>query len=97
MRKHRSAALVCGGAATGVLGAVLFGSSPEQPAWAQPAPAGSIGRYQISTYGYDLGTGGSGSQAERGAYILDTQTGEVFVIVNTNAPRIVGSVSQAKK
>lgn len=89
MVKARSVALVAAGVAAGLLAFALSGGPAVQ---AQQAAAGANGRYQISAYGYGLGTGGAGSKSEAGAYILDTQTGEVFVVVGNNAPRSVGSV-----
>ncbi|OWK42409.1 hypothetical protein FRUB_04487 [Fimbriiglobus ruber] len=35
---------------------------------------------------------GGGALSERGAYIVDTQTGEVFAIVGDQKPRSIGKV-----
>jgi hypothetical protein len=66
---------------------------PDRPARAEPAPkAAEVGRYQISTYGFPTPAGG-----ERGAYIIDTATGEVFHVVNDGKPASLGSVAKDKK
>jgi hypothetical protein len=51
------------------------------------------GRYQISAYAHSRNVGA----ATNGAYVLDTQTGEVFHILGTDAPMAVGSVAKQPK
>ncbi len=58
--------------------------------------SGSVGRYQISAYGYGLGDGSPGSLSEHGAYILDTQTGDIFVIRHHGGPKFLGSVGKER-
>ena len=78
-----------GGLMAVLLAAVLLGGSFRQPAQAQPAAASPppvIGRYQISSFVIDGRT--------PGAYILDTQTGEVVQVVGRNEPVRVGSAAK---
>ncbi len=95
MTKGKTAALISAGMATGVLAAVLFGGHAGTPVQAQPAASTAASRYQISAYG--LSSSGAESRSVRGAYILDTQTGEVFEVVASGAPTLIGSVAKAKK
>ncbi len=69
---------------------------PDRPARAEPAPkAAEVGRYQISAYG---GGGIPNIQAkERGAYIIDTATGDVFHVANDDKPISLGSVTKDRK
>jgi hypothetical protein len=71
-----------------LLAAFVFLGSARQPAQAQPAAApaaAAVGRYQISSFV----VGGT-----PGAYILDTQTGEVVQVVGRNEPVRVGSAAK---
>ncbi|WP_088255579.1 hypothetical protein [Fimbriiglobus ruber] len=65
----------------------LYRPLAAQPAAKPPEAA----RYQISSWGYSSSLGG-GALSERGAYIVDTQTGEVFAIVGDQKPRSIGKV-----
>ena len=72
-----------------LLGTFLLGGLFAQPTPPQsPAAVQSyaVGRYQISSFAY----GGSAC----GAYVLDTQTGEVFQVVGKNEPEVIGSVAK---
>ena len=73
------------------LAAFLLGGSSGRPAVAQPpaaAPPPAAGRYQMTSFVLQNLT--------PGAYILDTQTGEVFQVVGKNAPEPIGSVAKPK-
>lgn len=59
----------------------------ESPAIAQQPPKAEPGRYMISSWGYGMHQGSG-----HGAYVLDTQTGEVFIVYATEEPRSVGMV-----
>ncbi|MBP3955504.1 hypothetical protein J8F10_09440 [Gemmata sp. G18] len=62
------------------------------PPWvanAAPAPAGPVGRYQISAWGADIRGG-----PNHGAFIIDTQTGEVFHVDQSTKPRSLGTVEK---
>jgi hypothetical protein len=77
-----SAVLVAGGfVAAFMLGGWLNAPTQAQP----PAPVAgpSIERFQISSFASD-GT-------SCGAYILDTQTGDVFQVVGKQPPTFIGS------
>src|SRR5579872_2740713 len=88
-------ASLLGGAATGV----SFRSMPE--ALAQNGPmAVSVPRYQVSSWGW--GTPGSTAannayapDSKHGAYIIDTQTGELFSVDGTTGKvTALGSVKK---
>jgi hypothetical protein len=69
-------------------------SGRDTPATAQPgkAPAPEVGRYQLSAFSYSSQRGQT-----NGAYILDTATGEVFVVHEQAKPASLGSVPKDKK
>ncbi len=72
-----------------LLAACVFTDSIRQPAQAQPtavAPASAVGRYQISSFVIEGRT--------PGAYILDTQTGDLVQVVGRNEPIRVGSAAK---
>ena len=91
MAKTRVVHMILGGAAVLLVALLLGGSfwplAQAQPAPAPPAPA--VGRYQISSFGYRWSDGST-----CGAYILDSQTGEVFQVIGKNAPEPIGSVAK---
>src|SRR5437762_9502793 len=79
---------------TRLLAMFLLGGLCRQPTQAQPPAAvqpPAVGRYQISSFGYQRSDGST-----LGAYILDTQTGEVFQVVGKNSPELIGSVAKAQ-
>ena len=81
--------LVGGGLLAVLLSAFVLLGSARQPAQAQPAaaaPAPAVGRYQISSFVVEGKT--------PGAYILDTQTGEVVQVVGRNEPVRIGSAAK---
>jgi hypothetical protein len=89
---QKTLALCFGSGFAGIVLAILLfgGGSVRDRAEAQPAPEArvpQIGRYQISSFSYRWSDGST-----CGAYILDTQTGEVFQTVGKNAPEPIGSV-----
>ena len=78
------------GVAVLLLIASLLGGIFRAPAQAQ-APAAlpqAVGRYQLSSFSYSWGNGST-----CGAYVLDTQTGEVFQVVGKEPPERIGSVA----
>lgn len=89
--------LMAGGIATVLLATFLLGGIFTRPTNAQPPQVGPpaaqapAGRYQISSFGYRWGDGST-----CGAYILDTQAGEVFQVVGKNAPEKIGTVAQTQ-
>ena len=74
------------------LGTIFFQTANSQPVQAQAPVVGAVGRFQIVSFGVQL-------RETPGAYILDTQTGEVFQVVGKNAPESLGSATrpQGKK
>lgn len=83
-----------------VLGGLGMGAWIQGPAKAEAqaeAKASTSGRYQISSFGYGYGytgTNTTNSQSKYGTYIVDTQTGEVFVIVESGKPHSLGRVGE---
>jgi hypothetical protein len=90
----RARAFVLGMGLVGLLlVALLLGGVFRTPANAQ-APAAlpqAVGRYQLSSFSYAWGNG-----TTCGAYILDTQTGDVFQVVGKEAPELIGSVTRPR-
>jgi RNA polymerase sigma factor (sigma-70 family) len=81
---------VVGGLLAGlVLGtalAAVFSATPPAMAQAQPPPA--MQRYQIATWVHSAGA----MPASHGAYILDTQTGQVWHVEKETKPKPLGGV-----
>jgi hypothetical protein len=97
MTMHRTIGLAFFGVIAGGLASVVFSTPASKLVQAQTAASaapGAVGRYQLSAYGYGLGDGSTGSLSEHGAYILDIQTGEVFVVRHHDAPKSLGSVGK---
>ena len=91
MARYRRGLLLGGSLLAVAVAAFLLGGSAGRPAVAQPPaapppPAG--GRFQISSFVLQGAT--------PGAYVLDTQTGEVFQVVGKNPPESIGSVAKPK-
>lgn len=79
-------------AVAGLVVGLWAGGPLTRPTQAQaPAavPAAVAGRYQLSSFVLDR-------QGTPGAYVLDTQTGDVFQVVGKTAPERVGSVADAR-
>lgn len=62
------------------------------PAQGEPAkPASAVGRYQISSWG--SGTLAEGKmKVASGAYIVDSETGNVYSLENNGAPHLLGVI-----
>ena len=91
MQTYRRGLFLGGSLLAVALAAFLLGGSSGPPAVAQPpAAAGgaAAGRYQMTSFVLQNQT--------PGAYILDTQTGEVFQVVGKNPPESIGSVARTK-
>ena len=56
-------------------------------------PSIGVGRYQISAWAH-AGSAGI-NVASHGAYVIDTQTGEVWAVGNGKKPELVGTVSRS--
>jgi hypothetical protein len=50
----------------------------DTPVAAQAPVIGSVGRFQISAYGYGSGGGRDGGVTGEGAFLLDTTSGEMW-------------------
>ena len=71
--------------------------APAAPVAAQPPVAPpAVGRYQISSFTYGNYSPRNETLNFRGAYVIDTQTGEVQVILGDNEPVVIGSAAKAK-
>jgi hypothetical protein len=87
------------GVLTTLVAVVLLSAGQEMPrAMAQttetPPVQSSVGRYQISAWAHagSIGAVGAGSfQPSHGAYVLDTQTGRVWRIVENARPASIGA------
>jgi len=80
-----------GGLIAALLAAVVFAGSAQHPAQAQVGevePVPTVGRYQLSSFVVEGRT--------PGAYILDTQTGEVVQVVGRDEPVRVGSAAKPR-
>src|SRR5262245_891013 len=75
---------------------VLSGNSKASRAMAQAQQAPAVAqRYQLAAWAHPAGSVGNnlgGDQARHGAYILDTQSGKVWQIIEGVKPQLVGSV-----
>ena len=60
--------------------------SPAQGEAAKPAA--TVGRYQISGWGFE----GAAGRVISGAHIIDTETGDVYMVPNDTKPVFVGAV-----
>ena len=92
MAQQRRVLFLGGSVIAVALAAFLLGESSGGPATAQPPAMVQppvAGRYQISSFVLQ-------DRNTPGAYILDTQTGEVFQVVGKNAPEPIGSVAKRK-
>jgi len=92
MAKRARILCLAGGLMAFLAVALLLGGSLTQPAKAEPVagpPPVAVGRYQMSSFTITEGK-------TPGAYILDTQTGEVFQVVGKNPPERLGSVADVQ-
>jgi hypothetical protein len=65
----------------------FMGRPVVQPASAKPA---EVGRYQISSWALGYGHSKALGESQRGAYVLDTQTGEVYLVEGDKKPVAIG-------
>ena len=70
-----------------LLGAWYSTTANSQPVQAQAAAVVPVGRFQISSFVLQ-------SRETPGAYVVDTQTGEVFQVIGKGSPESVGSVAR---
>jgi hypothetical protein len=80
MKRTWVAGLVCG-----VVGLMVGALVPAERAGAQ-APAAGAARFQVSAWGAGNGI--------HGAYIIDQQSGEVYLSSQGNKPLLVGKVGK---
>jgi hypothetical protein len=89
--------LMGGGIVIGVVVALLFGlAGGSHPLAAQdPGKGDNPQRYQISSWAYALpaGVGNSPPEVNYGAYVLDTQSGAVSLVIRDGKPKKLGSVA----
>jgi hypothetical protein len=78
---------------------LLLGSagSAVPLAQAQPAaPGGAVGRYQISSFAYSTAGVRTSGQESRGAYVIDTVSGDIMVVLQGMPPVLIGSAAKPK-
>jgi hypothetical protein len=79
---HRSRVILVGlGFTAGLSCGALWGCGAATPAHDRPLKESVTGHYHVAAWG-----GASG----HGAYIVDTQTGEVYAVVENHKPERVG-------
>src|SRR4051794_36514144 len=84
------------GLAVGVVTALAFSGAPAVPramAQDQPQLSPAVQRYQMSAWAFPAGSLGAnlgGSAASYGAYILDTQSGKVWLVKEGSKPQELG-------
>lgn len=97
LRKRAAGAVLVLGVLLGGLGTAALIHVPAKAEAQADAKASTPGRYQVSAFGYGYGYTGpnsTSSVAKYGAYVVDTQTGEVFVTIESGKPHLVGSVGE---
>ena len=97
MIHHRAMILVAFGFLAGLLANVVWtqGSALPQAAAQAPAAKAELPHYQITSWAYPGFARGSGVENPKyGAYILDSITGEVWVVKEDNSPRTLGKVAK---
>lgn len=67
----------------------------QSPAQGEAAKPVENHRYQIAAWG-GVATAGARDVANSGAYIVDSQTGDVFEVRNDDAPKFLGSLPKKK-
>ncbi len=82
------------GLIVGAVAAIMFSgdyATPRALAQVQPqTPHAGSQRYQISAWAYPPDP--HGTAASHGAYVLDSRSGEVFLIDGSRAPKSIGRV-----
>ena|ERR1700722_11843503 len=101
MAQRSRVLLILAGFVAGVGGTLLFTGGLLPPVQAQkPGPTTiqgaakpkEAGRYQISAWSVGGLTPPGKLQVSHGAYVIDSQTGEVFSVNTIEKPKSVGSV-----
>jgi len=97
--KTKGGAILLAGLIVGSLAAAaLIHGTAFAEVRAQATPQASApGRYQVSSFAYGYGyaaAGTSGSQSKVGAYVVDTETGDLYLIVEGGKPHLVGRVGE---
>jgi hypothetical protein len=54
-------------------------------------PATTVGRYQVTSWGSATLADG-GMKVASGAYVVDSETGDVYFIANQGAPKLLGTI-----
>jgi hypothetical protein len=90
--------LVAGGMIGGGASSVLLRGTGMSDAQAQVEPKMSApGRYQVSSFSFGYGYSGDGrtnDQMKWGAYVLDTQTGDLYLAMDRAKPSLIGRVGE---
>jgi hypothetical protein len=93
-RKNFSIGLLAGLLLGIVAAFVLSGNPNASRAMAQAQqPTAAAQRYQLSAWAHPAGSvaNSGGSQASHGAYILDTQSGKVWQVIERGKPELIGT------
>lgn len=97
LRMRAAGAVLAVGAILGGLGTAALIHGPAKAEAQADAKAGVPGRYQVSSFGYGYGYTGptsTNSQSKWGAYVVDTQTGELYLIFDNAKPHLIGRVGE---
>lgn len=86
----------CGGLVGAVVVAIVLSTSATPQAVAQPPKAGES-HYQISSWAYPAAyeggmRNGRSTVGSHGAYIVNTQSGEIYVVTEEGKPSPLGKV-----
>ena len=71
-------------------------------AWREQSPAQGEAAKPVENHRYQIAAWGSGQfvdgkqRATAGAYIVDSQTGDVYQIINNDAPAFIGAIPKKK-
>jgi hypothetical protein len=74
---------------------VIVGGRVQLPAQGEAAKPVENHRYQIAAWGSGQFVEGR-QRVSAGAYIVDSQTGDVYQIINNDAPTFLGSIHKKK-
>ncbi len=103
MAERSRVLLILAGVVVGVGATLLFTGGWGQPVQAQkPGPTTiqgaakpkEAGRYQISAWSVGAPDPTGKMRVSHGAYIIDSQSGEVFTTTNEGKPKSIGSVAE---
>jgi hypothetical protein len=80
--------VVLAGAAGGGISELIRGSEARAAA----PKAAEVGRYQISSYGFSIPNPANSADHRSGAFILDTETGDLYHTITGTGTRKIGTL-----